>query len=203
MFSEDLALGAGEVILGQFTDRGEQRRPQSVIEIPGLKLFLRLRQPLAHILRERAGQRRLTECESFAGLNCNGALEHAPSLYPHGMSRGLQRIFRSIQPVAFDQHVVGVIRSDQEDAYTPFARTDVNSAATPTAFKGIGPSSLRHCHPRSAWVPAGTDISRQTMDSSSEVRVIDMKGPPAAQSGVLSVGCMRTMAKVSARSVKI
>ena len=73
------------------------------------------------------------------------------------------------------------------------ASTRVNSAATPVSLSANGPCSARHRHPRSARTVRGTASSRQTMESSSSVRVIETKSP-CGQAGTGAPASRRAMA---------
>jgi hypothetical protein len=60
----------------------------------------------------------------------------------------------------------------------------VSEARTPMTENGIGPATRRQRQPRSHWMPSGTASWRQTMDSSSAVRVIEKKLSAVAQAGI-------------------
>src|ERR1700674_1425907 len=67
---------------------------------------------------------------------------------------------------------------------TPFsARGPMNEARIPTSEKENGPSSLRHTQGVFGLCSSGTLSAAQTMESSSSVRVTELKRPLHAQSG--------------------
>src|SRR5258708_5270356 len=70
---------------------------------------------------------------------------------------------------------------------------------TPISEKLIGPSTLRHRHPRLQTICSGTLTSGQITDSSSSVRVIEKKQPVAAQGGIAESASRRQIARASGR----
>ena len=61
-------------------------------------------------------------------------------------------------------------------------------------LKSSGPRTFRQRQPRDAMTSCGMTRAGHTMDSSSAVRVMEKKGPSAAQSGVSSSLSSRQMA---------
>src|SRR2546422_7114494 len=85
----------------------------------------------------------------------------------------------------------------------PARASAVEKAATrPVAEKSNGPSSFRQRQPPAAWIPAGTDDSGQTTDSSSAVRVIELNGPAPAHGGTAAAGSRRQTANSSGNNAK-
>ena len=76
-------------------------------------------------------------------------------------------------------------------------------ASTPTVVKGIGPASCKHRQSRSHWTPSGTSDCRKTMESSSDVRVIEKNSPLVAQAGTAAPASSQQTAKVSGRMVSV
>src|SRR5581483_9542552 len=70
----------------------------------------------------------------------------------------------------------------------------MNDAKTPVMESGKGPSSLRHTHPPSVLAPEGTWAEGHTIESSSGVRVIELKvAGRSAHSGITADPSNRQM----------
>lgn len=72
---------------------------------------------------------------------------------------------------------------------------------TPTTAKSMLPATRRQRQPRSHLIPSGTASWRQTMDSSSAVRVIEKKEVGATQGGTGASGATLHTAKRSGRTM--
>src|ERR1700720_1332437 len=68
---------------------------------------------------------------------------------------------------------------------------------TPVSEKGKGPCNLKHVQGASHIADAGASLAGQTMDSSSAVRVIDVKAAVSLTDGAGAFGGRRQIAKVS------
>src|SRR5437867_12982705 len=83
------------------------------------------------------------------------------------------------------------------------AKADEKDATRPVTEKSKGPSSFRQRQPVAVLIPAGTAASGQMTDSSSAVRVIELKGAVPAQAGTGVPGSRRQTANLSGDSVNV
>src|SRR5437660_12331413 len=75
-----------------------------------------------------------------------------------------------------------------------FDSGSMNESSTPVCEKGNGPSSFRQIQRCGECTSGGRLALGQTTESSSAVRVIEVKSPFVAQSGMGALGARRTMA---------
>src|SRR5262245_21992339 len=78
----------------------------------------------------------------------------------------------------------------------------VKDARTPTAENGTVPATRRQRHSGSHATPSGTASCGQTIDTSSEVRVTEQKGPTSICGGIAVPGANRHTAKVPSTSTR-
>src|SRR5437870_4514099 len=83
------------------------------------------------------------------------------------------------------------------------ARGAVRDARTPTAENGIVPATRRQRQPPSQTAPSGTASCRQTMDSSSAVRVIEKKSPALTQAGIGVLAASLQTAKAPSITIRV
>jgi hypothetical protein len=76
------------------------------------------------------------------------------------------------------------------------ARGSRKEAKTPVSEKGNGPSSLKQVHGDSHFAFCGAWSAGQTMESSSAVRVIEVKRAVAVSAGIGASGASRHTAKL-------
>jgi hypothetical protein len=79
------------------------------------------------------------------------------------------------------------------------ARGSRKEARTPVSSNGNGPSSLKQVHGDSHFALGGACRVGQTMESSSSVRVIEVKGAIVIDAGMGASGGKRQIAKVNGR----
>jgi hypothetical protein len=94
--------------------------------------------------------------------------------------------------IAFQFHV------HTEKQRTPLATASgaAMDASTPVAVvRSNGPSPFRQRQPASTSTPVGTRSARQTIESSSAVRVTETNGPPSAHAGTAASAGRRQIAK--------
>src|SRR5580704_155095 len=78
---------------------------------------------------------------------------------------------------------------------TPFStRGLMTEASIPTSEKENGPSTLKHTHGLFGWCSSGTLSAAQTIESSSSVRVTELKRPLHAHSGTGAAALKRQTA---------
>src|ERR1700758_2421635 len=70
----------------------------------------------------------------------------------------------------------------------------MNDSSTPVWEKGNGPWSFRHIQWCAELISAGTLSAGQTIESSSDVREIDVNSPSVAHAGTGASGANRTIA---------
>src|SRR5262245_3803957 len=83
------------------------------------------------------------------------------------------------------------------------ARGSAIEATIPVSSKSIGPSSLSNRQPGWLLTFSGTCFTGQTMDNSSDVRVIEKKEPSNAQAGAGTLHSSRQIANCSSSNERV
>lgn len=106
-----------------------------------------------------------------------------------------QHISGEVRPFLFDENVIGVKGGDGKDADPASANGVATADIMPTSENSNGPSNSKARQPFSHLTPSGTHSSKQTIESSSAVRVTEKRDAAVAHAGTPAVTSRRQIAR--------